>query len=776
MADGNPTPSKVFTHGYVHGHIHKHRNHTHIHGHIHNHDHKHSLNPTLDPHQHEGPSSQKPTPNTTLASNSTLPIAPSSSAVVTSEASSAGLFSDIASTCLAFDSLPECSEMYCYELDDCFFDHCGDNDQFAIEAPPPASSISLFVGGLVKQSSSSPPSQTPLPLSLSTGATFSGSVLDESSTPLEHECCHDCQGLSLDPCDDPTCPIDTQVDCTTASTIHRDSLCQDQENKKQLFESLIKNLDFETSLELKNTTHDNISSGGIPPPKRRKMTFNAGNMNSNIDIHFPHICHQHSATNLHQSCFHTTIPNVSQKTASYDSGTLPNLANNTDYDFVIEFNNFDKLGHGLQNNQQRLEAIPSEPSTLAPERKFSCQWDNCFRALSDDTFMDHILGHHIEQEYRSDQSNQAYNLASTSHSPTVPNSISNSFNRANTLTGEELSTSTSTEPSKLYQCEWNNCNFAGLELNGLINHILQHKESSDPLQYSSKGQVKLEKQEKPSTSWVDLTPSSTHLSPESTATTTAYQQLYHTSNPTAYGHLLLHHVVNGDQINITDFELYPKENKQYCTKKPIDPTYTCKWQIGVDPVTGNPIECNRPHDSAGSLQEHLISKHVGGGKSQYHCGWVGCERHQGKSFTQRQKLLRHIYIHTGYKPCVCPICGVSFAVEVLLTQHMRIHSGEKPYECQICGKRFATSSSLSIHNRVHSDNRPLVCPYPGCGKRFRESTNLTKHRRTHERLVTCEICHETFSKKAQLKKHMTDFHSEADTAISVGEQALETNV
>ncbi|KAG7192032.1 zinc-finger protein [Scheffersomyces spartinae] len=627
------------------------------------------------------------------------------------------------------------------KLDDCFFDHCGDSDQFSLEVQPPSHSSPANITHIHRTSSS------PSPL----GSSFSEGTLDEISAGIKNDCC---QGLKLDLCEQ-------QHHQEASRTVHRDSLCQDQENKKQLFESLIKNLDFETSMELGTIPEEAISEGNMPSLKRQKLTINGANVDNNIDIHFPHICHQHTGANLHQSCFHTTIPTVGRNQDSYTNTTNTTnntnnpATNNVDYDFVIQFNNFDRLGH----NQKRLEDIPSDRTQLTPEKKYSCRWDNCSRSLSDATFMDHLLGHHIEQEYTE----KPYNSFSTAEM----NSIANSLN------SEDISINPSTAPSKLYQCEWNNCNFADGELNGLINHVLEHKEGIDALQYNkNKDDIKLEKQDSSSANnntWVDLTPSSTDLSPDTTASYQLQPQLQLLSSSIT----LLQPILVADQINITDFKLFPKENKQYCTRKPIDPTYTCKWQIGVDPTSGNPIECNQAHDSAGSLQEHLISEHIGGGKSQYNCGWVGCERHGGKSFTQRQKLLRHIYIHTGYKPCKCPICGVSFAVEVLLTQHMRIHSGEKPYECHTCGKRFATSSSLSIHNRVHSDNRPLVCPYPGCGKRFRESTNLTKHRRTHERLVSCTICHETFTKKSQLKKHMNECHKGIEPMFAA-EHVLET--
>ncbi|OBA21421.1 hypothetical protein METBIDRAFT_21684, partial [Metschnikowia bicuspidata var. bicuspidata NRRL YB-4993] len=207
---------------------------------------------------------------------------------------------------------------------------------------------------------------------------------------------------------------------------------------------------------------------------------------------------------------------------------------------------------------------------------------------------------------------------------------------------------------------------------------------------------------------------------------------------------------NSHALRILDMRISPK---RVVAPEPSDPLHTCKWQTGTS-AAGEPILCNRTHASAGALQDHLKDDHIGRGKLIYHCCWHGCERNNGKPFTQRQKIFRHIHVHTGHRPCVCATCGASFAVPSLLKLHQRIHLGEKPYACATCGRCFATRSSRAIHMRIHSDSRPLVCTWPGCGKRFRESTNLTKHMRTHTRTFTCEQCGKDFDTRRGLTRHM----------------------
>lgn len=172
----------------------------------------------------------------------------------------------------------------------------------------------------------------------------------------------------------------------------------------------------------------------------------------------------------------------------------------------------------------------------------------------------------------------------------------------------------------------------------------------------------------------------------------------------------------------------------------------CKWSVPGEPP------CTAEFKTGAELTQHILNDHVGSGKSSYVCYWAGCDRNH-KVFSQRQKIIRHLHVHTKYKPFHCEICGHNFITEAILDQHMRTHSGEKPFVCKTCGKAFARSSSLSIHNRVHTGEKPLVCKHRGCGKRFSESSNLTKHMKTHEKNFKCSKCGKGFAKHKQLAIH-----------------------
>ena len=75
------------------------------------------------------------------------------------------------------------------------------------------------------------------------------------------------------------------------------------------------------------------------------------------------------------------------------------------------------------------------------------------------------------------------------------------------------------------------------------------------------------------------------------------------------------------------------------------PPFRCQW-----------VNCRYSDvefDTTDSLMEHLSAEHVGSGKAEYACYWKGCNRNNdqnnvnGKIFSSRQKIMRHLQSHTG---------------------------------------------------------------------------------------------------------------------------------
>ncbi|SNX81575.1 related to ZAP1 - metalloregulatory protein involved in zinc-responsive transcriptional regulation [Melanopsichium pennsylvanicum] len=203
------------------------------------------------------------------------------------------------------------------------------------------------------------------------------------------------------------------------------------------------------------------------------------------------------------------------------------------------------------------------------------------------------------------------------------------------------------------------------------------------------------------------------------------------------------------------------ENSALCSK--TDRLF-CRWE-----------GCSSVFDSHAALTDHIETAHVGFGKAEYECRWLGCPRHaSGHQFSQKQKVLRHIQTHTGDRPFKCTQCGKRFSEQNTLAQHVRTHTLERPYVCDYpgCAKAFSVAGSLTIHKRTHTGSKPFICNFPGCGKAFAESSNLTKHIRTHtgDKPFRCEECGKCFSRPDQASRHKkTHERKRAKTDVAVEE-------
>lgn len=191
----------------------------------------------------------------------------------------------------------------------------------------------------------------------------------------------------------------------------------------------------------------------------------------------------------------------------------------------------------------------------------------------------------------------------------------------------------------------------------------------------------------------------------------------------------------------------------------VEQHHRCKWLVTDE--CGNTAPCNLCLKTAKALTKHISEHHIGSRQPHYTCYWQDCDRCT-RPFPQRQKIIRHIVVHTGDRPYKCHSCGYTCSEEAVLKQHQRIHTGEKPFECSICSRSFSASTALSVHMRTHTGFKPLVCKHPGCNKRFSESSNLAKHMRTHSetRTFVCDVpaCGKSFQRPDQLKRHKRSVH------------------
>ncbi|KAJ9097291.1 hypothetical protein QFC21_004960 [Naganishia friedmannii] len=198
-------------------------------------------------------------------------------------------------------------------------------------------------------------------------------------------------------------------------------------------------------------------------------------------------------------------------------------------------------------------------------------------------------------------------------------------------------------------------------------------------------------------------------------------------------------------------------------------SHVCRW-----------LSCSEAFESVEDLTEHLSEVHVGKGRADYECLWEGCQvcnpgesgdprqRTKGRVFTTRQKIMRHLQAHTGYRPFVCPICGTAVSEQATLIAHIRRHSEDRPFTCDVagCDKNFATAASLAVHKGIlgivkpkqayqnpyvpprlplqsrsvlpklpalDTGEKPFACKHPGCPKKFSRPDQLKRHSLIHDR-------------------------------------------
>lgn len=87
---------------------------------------------------------------------------------------------------------------------------------------------------------------------------------------------------------------------------------------------------------------------------------------------------------------------------------------------------------------------------------------------------------------------------------------------------------------------------------------------------------------------------------------------------------------------------------------------------------------------------------------------------------------------------LCSICAAVYGSQSALRLHMTRH-GEPKFLCNVCGRGFYRKDKLIKHIAVHSDARNFECKI--CGKRFKSHEANRLHQRVHTRGATVRLPH-----------------------------------
>ncbi|XP_032363833.1 gastrula zinc finger protein XlCGF57.1 isoform X1 [Etheostoma spectabile] len=200
--------------------------------------------------------------------------------------------------------------------------------------------------------------------------------------------------------------------------------------------------------------------------------------------------------------------------------------------------------------------------------------------------------------------------------------------------------------------------------------------------------------------------------------------------------------------------------------------------------------CKKSFSERGGLKRHMITHKNKKPISSLECG------------TESSRVKIQLINHTGEKLFSCSVCQKSFTQRDRLQRHVRIHTGEKKYSCNSCEQTFAWSTSLKIHQCLgrqpetgdqtgdssdpeaddsadwketrepqsalnslkHDSRRKKTFSCSECGGGFAKRGHLLDHIRIHsgERPFSCSVCQQSFKQSGHLYKHMSIHRKEGE--------------
>ncbi|XP_031637939.1 zinc finger protein OZF-like [Contarinia nasturtii] len=99
-----------------------------------------------------------------------------------------------------------------------------------------------------------------------------------------------------------------------------------------------------------------------------------------------------------------------------------------------------------------------------------------------------------------------------------------------------------------------------------------------------------------------------------------------------------------------------------------------------------------------------------------------------KRFIQKQHLKSHMRTHANQFPFHCSICRQGFTVKWEKEIHEK-NCNPRRFECYLCKYATPLKSNLVRHMRIHTGYKPFRCSH--CSERFNVKSNLNSHQKLH---------------------------------------------
>ncbi|KAK8830636.1 hypothetical protein WA577_004365 [Blastocystis sp. JDR] len=172
--------------------------------------------------------------------------------------------------------------------------------------------------------------------------------------------------------------------------------------------------------------------------------------------------------------------------------------------------------------------------------------------------------------------------------------------------------------------------------------------------------------------------------------------------------------------------------------------------------------CSATFRKHAKLARHLLTHTK---ERPYHCTFPGCE----KCFGRKDHLTRHMLSHNAEFLFDCPYegCQKKFKSEYNLNRHIKKHvqkESQPPqsYKCSYCDLTFTKKQQLRKHEFLHTGIKPYPCSFPGCFQAFFSQARLTIHEKTHKEGSECVCsvtgCNFSTSNVDEFKKHLEMVH------------------